>query len=73
MKDAFSFTNRPRLGQAKGGLGFKGAVDRLKCKQVHKVAFDLCTCFLVYVFPYDNGHVGWTSISSVEVCPRAYL
>jgi len=23
MKDAFSFTNRPRLGQAKDGLGFK--------------------------------------------------
>ena len=22
MKDAFSFTNRLRLGQAKGGLGF---------------------------------------------------
>jgi hypothetical protein len=54
MKDAFSFTNRLRLGQAKGGLGFKSK----ELVGFHEAASS---------FRYESGHVGSTSISNAEV------
>jgi hypothetical protein len=50
MKVAFSFTNRLRLGQAKGGLGFKGQVTK---KQVNRYT----CCITVYLFTYVRAYL----------------
>ncbi len=56
MMIAFSLTNRPRLGQAKGGLGLTPALPSPKFKE-HEFGGGII---------YDRVHVGWTSISIVE-------
>ena len=53
MSIAFSFTNRPRLGQAKGGLGFN--TQDLAGFRNHARSTYL-----------DRAHVGWTSMSNSE-------
>ena len=70
MMIAFSLTNRPRLGQAKGGLCLRGE-DTYTSRQVHTgqrpcVPVYVFTCFLVSVSTYESAHVGWTSMSIAE-------
>lgn len=56
MMIAFSLTNRPRLGQAKGGLGLTPTLPSPKFKE-HEFGGGI---------NYESAHVGWTSMSIVE-------
>lgn len=47
---AFSLTNRPRLGQAKGGLALRGKARTQVNKETGTQGYDpVCTCLRFYV------------------------